>query len=98
METEEKNIRQTSSYTSAAEAAMGSGPAAATFEEAIARLEEIVRTLESGSAPLDVSLRLFEEGIALVRLCNERLDVAEQKVKVLVRGDNGEMTETDMKR
>lgn len=68
-----------------------------TFEAAMARLEEIVRALESGNAPLDVSLGLFEEGVALVKLCNSRLDTAEQKVKLLVRGENGEMIETDMK-
>jgi len=68
-----------------------------TFEAAMARLEEIFRSLESGNAPLDVSLGLFEEGVALVKLCNSRLDTAEQKVKLLVRGENGEMIETDMK-
>ena len=44
-----------------------------TFESAIARLEEIVRSLESGSAPLDESLALYEEGVKLVRFCNEKL-------------------------
>ncbi len=68
-----------------------------TFEAAMVRLEEIVRALESGNAPLDVSLGLFEEGVALVKLCNHRLDTAEQKVKLLVRNENGEMIETDMK-
>lgn len=68
-----------------------------SFEAAIARLEEIVRTLESGNAPLDVSLSLFEEGVALVKLCSKRLDTAEQKVKLLVRNENGEMVETDLK-
>lgn len=68
-----------------------------SFEAAIARLEEIVRTLESGNAPLDVSLSLFEEGVALVKLCNRRLDTAEQKVKLLVRNEDGEMVETDLK-
>ncbi len=70
---------------------------AMTFEAAMVRLEEIVRALESGNAPLDVSLGLFEEGVALVKLCNKRLDTAEQKVKLLVRNENGEMVETDMK-
>lgn len=51
-----------------------------TFEAAIARLEEIVRALESGGAPLDESLSLFEEGVSLVKLCNEKLDAAEQKL------------------
>jgi len=67
-----------------------------TFEVAIARLEEIVRALESGSAPLDKSLALFEEGVALVKLCNSRLDTAEQKVKILTATPDGTLAETDM--
>ena len=67
-----------------------------TFEVAIARLEEIVRALESGSAPLDKSLALFEEGVALVKLCNSRLDNAEQKVKILTAAPDGTLTEADM--
>ena len=67
-----------------------------TFEAAMARLEEIVRLLESGNAPLDVSLSLYEEGVALVRLCNTRLDHAEQRVKILSFSENGEVTENDM--
>jgi len=63
----------------------------------MARLEEIVRMLESGNAPLDVSLELFEEGVALVKLCNTRLDLAEQKVKILTDTGNGTLVETDMK-
>lgn len=59
------------------------------FEAALARLEEIVRALDSGSAPLDESLALFEEGVHLVKLCSEKLDSAEQKVKILVRGEDG---------
>ena len=67
-----------------------------TFEAAMARLEEIVRLLESGNAPLDVSLSLYEEGVALVRLCNARLDNAEQRVKILSFTENGEVIENDM--
>ncbi|MGM9637302.1 MAG: exodeoxyribonuclease VII small subunit [Eubacteriales bacterium] len=59
------------------------------FEEALARLEQIVRALESGSAPLDESLSLFEEGVGLVRLCNSKLADAEQKIKILVTTDQG---------
>ena len=66
-----------------------------TFEEAMARLEEIVRALDSGTAGLDDSLGLFEEGITLVKLCNAKLEGAEQKVKLLAKGENGELTETD---
>ena len=67
-----------------------------TFESAIARLEEIVRLLESGSAPLDESLALFEEGVGLVKLCNARLDSAEQKVRLLSKNPDGTVTEGDL--
>ena len=67
-----------------------------TFETAIARLEEIVHLLESGNAPLDVSLSLYEEGVALVRLCNMRLDNAKQRVKILTVGEDGTLEEQDM--
>ena len=67
-----------------------------TFESAMARLEEIVRALESGNTPLDTSLALFEEGVSLVKLCNSRLDHAEQRVKILTMGENGNIVETDM--
>ena len=68
-----------------------------TFEAAMARLEEIVRMLESGNAPLDTSLGLFEEGVALVKLCNSKLDTAEQKVKILTDAGDGTLVENDMK-
>ena len=66
-----------------------------TFEEAMARLEEIVRALDGGSAGLDDSLGLFEEGISLVKLCNAKLEGAEQKVKLLAKGEDGTLSETD---
>ena len=68
-----------------------------TFEDALARLNEIVSALESGSAPLDKSLAMFEEGVALVKLCNARLDTAEQKVKILTSAGDGTLAESDMK-
>lgn len=68
-----------------------------TFESAMARLEEIVRMLEGGSAPLDKSLAMFEEGVALVKFCNSRLDQAEQKVKILTAAPDGTLVEIDMK-
>ncbi len=67
-----------------------------TFEAAMARLEEIVHLLESGNAPLDVSLSLYEEGVALVRLCNTRLDNAQKRVKILTVGADGSFAEEDM--
>ena len=66
-----------------------------SFEQAITRLEEIVRTLESGSAPLDDSLKLYEEGIALVRACGTKLDEAEKKIKLLNVSADGVSGESD---
>lgn len=65
-----------------------------TFEDALAQLEKIVRSLEEGNVPLDNSLALFEEGTKLVRFCNDKIDAAEQKVKILTE-KNGLMTEED---
>ncbi|MBQ9044791.1 MAG: exodeoxyribonuclease VII small subunit [Oscillospiraceae bacterium] len=60
-----------------------------TFEAAMQRLDAIVRMLEQGNAPLDASLSLFEEGAALLKLCNGMLDAAEQKVTLLQKGPDG---------
>ncbi|MDD4658287.1 MAG: exodeoxyribonuclease VII small subunit [Eubacteriales bacterium] len=58
------------------------------FEAALARLEEIVASLESGDADLDQALKLFEEGISLVRICDKQLKEAEQKLEQLnVQGE-----------
>lgn len=59
------------------------------FEEALARLEEIVRKLEGGETPLDESLGLFEEGVKLVKLCGDKLDEAERKITVLTKNGEG---------
>ncbi len=67
-----------------------------TFENAIARLEVIVRMLESGNAPLDESLSLFEEGVALVKFCNEKLDTAEQRVRMLSFAPDGTANEVPL--
>ncbi len=54
-----------------------------TFEEAQRELEEIVHRLESGEAPLDEALTLWQRGEELYRLCRERLDAAEGKIEEL---------------
>ena len=54
-----------------------------TFEDALKRLEEIVRLLEGGDTALDVSLDLYEEAVSLVKICNSKLDSAQQKVTML---------------
>ena len=65
------------------------------FESATARLEEIVKLLEKGNTSLDESLKLYEEGVHLVRFCNNALDEAEKKIKMLVIDTNGEIVEKD---
>lgn len=57
-----------------------------SFEQSLARLEEIVRHLEKGDLPLSESLKLFEEGTALLSGCNAMLDEAEQTVVKLRKG------------
>ena len=59
------------------------------FEDALNKLEKIVSKLEEGDIPLDESLKLFEEGIRLSRFCNQKLDEAEKKVEILLKGKNG---------
>lgn len=66
-----------------------------SFEQSLARLDEIVRLLESGTAPLEESMKLYEEGIALVRCCNGELDRTEAKIKLL-RTDGGVRAESEV--
>lgn len=62
------------------------------FEDALKRLEEIVKLLEGGQSPLDSSLELYEEAVALVKVCNTKLDQAQQKVTMLTSLDIAEET------
>ncbi|MCA1620016.1 MAG: exodeoxyribonuclease VII small subunit [Acidobacteria bacterium] len=66
-----------------------SGAAATNFEGQLASLERIVRELERGDLPLEQSLELFEQGVKLSRECQERLNEAERRVEVLLRGGDG---------
>ncbi len=59
------------------------------FEAARARLEEIVKELETGDLPLEQSLKLFEEGVKLSRICHTRLEDAERRVEILLKDNNG---------
>ena len=60
-----------------------------TFEQQLARLEEIVSALEAGDAPLADALALFEEGTKLIAGCTKQLDQAEQQVVKLMKGADG---------
>jgi len=66
------------------------------FEGSLARLEEIVRTLESGEKSLDDSMKLYEEGVKLVRLCSAELNGVEAKIKLLKETLSGDVAECDM--
>jgi exodeoxyribonuclease VII small subunit len=59
------------------------------FETSLATLERIVRELERGEMPLEKSLELFEQGIRLSRECHERLNAAERRIEILLRGPDG---------
>ncbi len=63
-----------------------------SFEASLAELEGIVEQLEAGDLPLERSLELFEQGVKLSRECQKRLDTAERKVEVLMKGSNGAYT------
>ena len=63
--------------------------AGANFEGQLASLERIVRELERGDLPLERSLELFEQGVKLSRECQERLNEAERRIEVLLRGGDG---------
>lgn len=66
-----------------------------SFEEAVRKLEEIAARLEGENVDLDSSLKLYEEGISLVRYCNAMLDKAERKIKMLSVSGDGELEERE---
>lgn len=66
-----------------------------TFEESMARLEQIVRAMERGDAPLEESLKLFQEGTELVRSCQKLLDEAQLQVKKIMTAPDGSPVEED---
>lgn len=61
-----------------------------SYEEAVARLEEIVGRLENGELPLEESLALFEEGVKLAKYCTGKLDAAEGRLQILLGFDGNE--------
>ncbi len=56
------------------------------FDEALSRLQQLVRTLESGELSLEDALKAFEEGVRIARACQGHLAAAEQRVEQLIRG------------
>ena len=59
------------------------------FEDALQRLEEIVDRLETGELPLEDSLKVFEEGVALARRCSKYLEEAEKRIELLTKDETG---------
>jgi exodeoxyribonuclease VII small subunit len=57
------------------------------FEEALNRLEEIVNSLESGGLTLNEALKTFEEGVKLIKFCNQELNKAEKKIEIVLQED-----------
>ena len=67
----------------------------ASFEQNMARLEQIVRAMERGDVPLEESLKIFQEGTELVRSCNQLLDHAQLQVKKIMTAPDGSPVEED---
>lgn len=67
-----------------------------SLEALIKRVDEIAAKLGSDEITLDQSLSLYEEGISLIRVCNEKLGAAERKIKMLKISAGGEIEETDV--
>ena len=66
-----------------------------SYEQALARLEQIIRAMESDKIPLEDSLRMYEEGVAIVRRLSAELDEAERKIKILQQNAQGEIVAVD---
>lgn len=59
------------------------------FEDALKKLEEIVKEMESGDLTLEESLKSFEEGVRLSRFCAKKLDEAERRIDTLLKNEDG---------
>ena len=60
-----------------------------TYEQAALELESIVSMIASGDLPLEESIKVFEKGIKLVRICNKKLDDIEKRITLLIEGKDG---------
>ncbi len=59
------------------------------FEDTFKKLETIVTKLENGDLPLEESMKLFEEGMRLSKVCSQRLTEVQKKVELLLKDENG---------
>lgn len=67
-----------------------------TFEKTMEKLEKIVEVLDSGELPLEKALEKYEEGMALSRLCEQKLDEIQKKITLLSRSPDDKITETPL--
>ena len=63
-----------------------------TYEQQLQQLEALIKQLENGDLSLDQTLAAYEQGIGLVRACQQQLEQAEQRIQLLAQDDNGEET------
>lgn len=64
-----------------------------TYEKALKNLEDIVKEIESGDLPLEQAIKKFEEGIRLSKFCSQILDETEQKITILLKDSDGNISE-----
>ncbi len=64
-----------------------------SFEDALEKLDKIVESLENDELTLEACVKKYEEGIKLSKFCREKLDEAEQKIKILKKDISGEIHE-----
>jgi exodeoxyribonuclease VII small subunit len=67
-----------------------------SFEEAMIKLEEVVKDLEDESISLDDAMDKFESGVRLSELCLKKLNEAEKKIEELTRSENGQLKVNDI--
>lgn len=70
----------------------GEAPRRGEFEKSLARLEEVVKRLESADLSLDEAMNLFEEGVKLSRECQKNLEEAEGRVEILLKKADGKIS------
>ena len=63
-----------------------------TLETAMQRVSEIVSSMERGDMPLEKLIESYEEGTALVKMCQEKLDAAEKRIQIIARNARGEVS------
>lgn len=66
-----------------------------TLEAAMQRVSEIVASMEKGDMPLEQLIESYEEGIGLVKMCQEKLDAAEKRIQIIARNSRGGATLED---